>query len=140
MKNLYKIWVTAAIMLIIASCNRETKKQVNLSKATILVSPAIKSPVKENAGKILIEEINQRTSLQLSISENWDNKTIIALALSGDKDLYGEALLLANGVRLTPTRYDKGFEQFKEFPLPNELIRDGKLKITFDKSDEEHLN
>ena len=53
---------------------------------------------------------------------------------------FGEALLRANGERLTPTKYEKGFEQFKEFPLSNELIKDGKLKITFDKPDEEHLN
>jgi len=53
---------------------------------------------------------------------------------------YGEALLRANGERLQPTRYDKGFEQFKEFPLPKELIKDGKLKITFDEPDEGHLN
>ena len=53
---------------------------------------------------------------------------------------YGEALLKANGVRLKPTKYEKGFEQFKEFPLPKELIKDGKLIITFDKPDEEHLN
>jgi len=53
---------------------------------------------------------------------------------------YGEALLRANGERLTPAKYEKGFEQFKEFPLSKELIKDGKLKITFDKPDEEHLN
>lgn len=53
---------------------------------------------------------------------------------------YGEALLRANGERLKPTKYEKGFEQFKEFPLPKELIKDGKLKITFDKPDEDHLN
>jgi len=53
---------------------------------------------------------------------------------------YGEALLRANGERLIPGRYDKGFEQFKEFRLPNDLIKDGRLKITFDKPDEEHLN
>ncbi|MCK4993310.1 MAG: hypothetical protein KAS29_22585, partial [Bacteroidales bacterium] len=53
---------------------------------------------------------------------------------------YGEALLRANGERLKPTKYDKGFEQFKEFPLPKELIKDGKLKITFDEPDEGHLN
>ena len=53
---------------------------------------------------------------------------------------YGEALLRANGERLTPTKYEKGFEQFKEFPLSKNLIKDGKLKITFDKPDEEHLN
>lgn len=53
---------------------------------------------------------------------------------------FGEALLKANGERLKPTKYEKGFEQFKEFPLPKELIKEGKLKITFDKPDEEHLN
>lgn len=53
---------------------------------------------------------------------------------------YGEALLRANGEKLTPTKYEKGFEQFKEFPLPKDLIKDGTLKITFDKPDEEHLN
>ena len=113
MKNLYKIWGTAAIMLIIASCNSEIKKQVNLSKARILVSPAIKSPVKETAGIILIEEINQRTSLQLSIIENWDNKTIIALALSGDKDLYGEAVPKRSGDNL-PELKKEGYRLFHE--------------------------
>ena len=53
---------------------------------------------------------------------------------------YGEALLRANGERLNPTKYDKGFEQFKEFPLPKELIKEGKLKLTFDEPDEGHLN
>lgn len=53
---------------------------------------------------------------------------------------FGEVLLRANGERLTPTKYEKGFEQFKEFPLSKGLIKDGKLKITFEKPDEEHLN
>ncbi len=53
---------------------------------------------------------------------------------------YGEALLRANGELLKPTKYEKGFEQFKEFPIPDGLIKEGKLKITFDKPDEEHLN
>ena len=53
---------------------------------------------------------------------------------------YGEALLRANGQRLKPSKYEKGFEQFKEFPLSKNLINDGKLKITFDKPNEEHLN
>ena len=65
-----------------------------------------------------------------------DSNTNYLIRVSG----YGEALLRANGERLKPTKYEKGFEQFKEFPLPKELIKDGKLKITFDKPDEEHLN
>ncbi|MDO6439405.1 hypothetical protein Q4534_18415 [Cyclobacterium sp. 1_MG-2023] len=53
---------------------------------------------------------------------------------------FGEALLRANGQRLVPTKYEKGFEEFKEFPLPKDLINDGTLKLSFDKPDEEHLN
>ncbi len=53
---------------------------------------------------------------------------------------YGEALLRANGERLKPTKYDKGFEEFKEFPLPKGLIKDGRLMLSFDTPDEEHLN
>ncbi|WP_162418792.1 hypothetical protein [Cyclobacterium roseum] len=53
---------------------------------------------------------------------------------------YGEALLRANGQRLTPTKYEKGYEEFKEFPLPRDLISDGELEIRFDKPDEAHLN
>jgi len=65
-----------------------------------------------------------------------DSTAAYLLRVSG----YGEALLRANGKRLEPTKYEKGYEQFKEFPLPKNLIKDGKLKITFDKPDEEHLN
>lgn len=65
-----------------------------------------------------------------------DPNTNYLIRVSG----YGEALLRANGERLKPTKYEKGFEEFKEFPLPKNLIKEGKLKITFDKPDEEHLN
>ena len=68
--------------------------------------------------------------------DDLDPNTDYLIRVSG----YGEALLRANGKRLKPTKYDKGYEQFKEFPLPKELIKEGKLKISFDKPDEEHLN
>lgn len=55
---------------------------------------------------------------------------------------YGQAKLRANGQLLTPTgdaRYDIG--EFKEFLLPANLIKDGKLVLTFDPlPDEAHLN
>lgn len=53
---------------------------------------------------------------------------------------FGEALLRANGTRLTPVKYEKELETFKEFMLPTELIKNGKLKLTFDRPDEAHLN
>jgi hypothetical protein len=55
---------------------------------------------------------------------------------------YGQAKLRANGQLLTSTsdgKYDIG--EFKEFPVPANLIKDGKLKLTFDlPTDEAHLN
>jgi len=55
---------------------------------------------------------------------------------------YGQAKLRANGQLLTPTsdqRHEIG--EFKEFPVPAELLRDGKLRLTFDPLPEEaHLN
>ena len=55
---------------------------------------------------------------------------------------YGQAKLRANGQLLTPAR-DARHEigEFKEFPVPADLIKDGKLKLTFDlPTDEAHLN
>lgn len=54
---------------------------------------------------------------------------------------YGQALLRANGELLTPTLYGREIGEFKEFPLPANLIKDGKLLLTFDRpTDEDHLN
>ena len=55
---------------------------------------------------------------------------------------YGQAKLRANGQLLTPTRETKPeIGEFKEFPVPANLIKDGKLKLTFDlPTDEAHLN
>ena len=68
--------------------------------------------------------------------DDLDAKSNYLIRVSG----FGDALLRANGIRLKSIKYEKGFEQFKEFPLPIDLIKDGKLKITFDTPDEEHLN
>ncbi|NLR77446.1 glycoside hydrolase family 20 zincin-like fold domain-containing protein [Chitinophaga eiseniae] len=53
---------------------------------------------------------------------------------------YGESLLKANGVRLTPGLYGKGIGELKEFPVPADLTKTGTLLLTWDNIDEEHLN
>ena len=53
---------------------------------------------------------------------------------------YGESLLKANGVRLTPGLYGKGIGELKEFPVPANLTKTGTLLLTWDDIDEEHLN
>lgn len=53
---------------------------------------------------------------------------------------FGESLLRANGEKLTPAIYGKGIGEIKEFPVPAALTRQGRLVLTWDAIDEEHLN
>jgi hypothetical protein len=53
---------------------------------------------------------------------------------------FGESLLKANGMRITPTLYGKGIGELKEFPLPKGLIGQGKLVLTWDEINEDNLN
>jgi hypothetical protein len=53
---------------------------------------------------------------------------------------YGDALLRVDGVRIEPTVYNKGFEEFKEFEITHKYVADGELKVTFDRPEESKLN
>jgi hypothetical protein len=55
---------------------------------------------------------------------------------------YGQAKLRGNGQLLTPASDAKqAIGEFKEFSVPADLIKDGKLKLTFDlPTDEAQLN
>ena len=102
-----------SFITLFVSCNSESEKTLDLSNATILLSPNIKSPVRESAGEILTEEIAKRTSLQLKSADSWSNETVIACALSGDKDLYGEALPNHTGSDL-PEFKKEGYRLYHE--------------------------
>jgi hypothetical protein len=69
---------------------------------------------------------------------NLDSNAKYRIRITG----YGQARLRANGQPLTPTRDAKHeIGEFKEFPLPDGLLKDGKLVLTFDPLPEEaHLN
>jgi hypothetical protein len=53
---------------------------------------------------------------------------------------YGDALVRVDGVRIEPSLYNKELEAFKEFHIARKHLQDGKIKITFDKPEESHLN
>jgi len=53
---------------------------------------------------------------------------------------FGEVRLRLNGQPATSTIYGKAIGEFKEFPVPASLLKDGKLVLTFDPLDEGHLN
>ncbi len=93
------------------------------------------------------EEGSSRKRLSWQTSMDWplglayhqlDPNASYRVRLTG----YGQAKLRANGQLLTPTRdarHDIG--EFKEFPLPANLLKDGKLVLTFDPlPDEARLN
>jgi len=53
----------------------------------------------------------------------------------------GEAFPRVNGQPLTSTLYGEELGEFKEFPVPRELIRDGAITLTWDTPpNEEQLN
>ncbi|MCK9411993.1 MAG: hypothetical protein M0Q53_06810 [Prolixibacteraceae bacterium] len=53
---------------------------------------------------------------------------------------YREALLRVDGERVEPTIYNKGYEEFKEFPLNPKYVSDGMIDVTFDQPEESTLN
>lgn len=53
---------------------------------------------------------------------------------------FGEALLRVDGERVEPTIYNKGLEEFKEFPLSQKYVSDGMIEVTFDQPEESNLN
>ena len=68
--------------------------------------------------------------------EGLDPKGAYTVRMTG----MGEALLRINGELVKPTVYSKELGQFKEFPVPPEALKNGKIKLTWDKPDEEKLN
>ncbi|MBS1600797.1 MAG: hypothetical protein JST75_21435 [Bacteroidetes bacterium] len=53
---------------------------------------------------------------------------------------YGECFLKINGQRVAHTLYGKGIGEIKEFPVPVELIKNGRIYITFDDINEDNIN
>jgi len=102
MKNIFTF-----IFLLLSSLSLSAQV-MDLSRATILVSKNIPSPVRETAIRVLKEEINQRTAIQLKESEKTGNPTIIALALASEKELSGMNLPV-NNADIKPESKPEGY-------------------------------
>jgi hypothetical protein len=64
--------------------------QFDLSKASLLVSPAIKSPVRETIIQMIQEETFKRSQVQLPLAGSWKEATTIAVVLSSEQYLYDQ--------------------------------------------------
>ncbi len=67
---------------------------------------------------------------------NLDPKVNYVVRMTG----YGEALTKMNGKRVEPSVYNKGLGEIKEFPVPQAVIDNGVLEITWDVPDEHQMN
>ncbi len=52
----------------------------------------------------------------------------------------GDAFTRINGELVKPTLYSKEMGGIKEFPVPQEALKTGKITLTWDKPDESKLN
>jgi len=90
-------------------------QQIDLTRAAILISPSITSPLDETLVRILQEEVGKRTSLTWPVKNNWDvnEQATIAICLSDDDKLYGEQV--PAGDHNTAAEYKpEGFRLFTE--------------------------
>ncbi len=53
---------------------------------------------------------------------------------------FGDCLLIINGQRVAHTMYGKGLGEVKEFPVPKELIKRGKITVGFEDINEDNVN
>ena len=81
---------------------------IDLSKAGIIASPNIKSPVRETVIRVFQEEIAQRLAINLKVLKSADKSPLIAFALVSDKDLNGVIVPLRTGENL-PEKKPEGF-------------------------------
>lgn len=71
------------------------------------------------------------------VYEGLDSTAAYVVRTSG----YGQCLLRADGIRVTPLSDGREMGEFKEFPVPAEALQDRRLILTFDQPEnEQHLN
>ncbi len=129
---------------------------MDLSNAVIIVSPAIKSPFRETAARVLQEEIAQRTSIPIPLALKMKNTPAIVLATTNDTAIRGLQVpkrsgedlpeLKAEGFRIVSGKYNaKDVLWFIGADARGILFSIGKFlstaalskkKVLFDKTDE----
>ena len=101
----FRYFLIAALM---ATAGNLTAQTIDLSKAEILASPDIKSPVRETAIRVLQEEVEKRTSLKLSPATGNGKPPLIILVKTNDDKISGIAVPKRSG-ELLPESQAEGF-------------------------------
>ena len=105
--------VSYAVLIVFFVFNNLFAQSIDLSKATIVTSSSIQSPMRETYVKMLIEEVERRTGRKLKASDNWPagNNVIIALVLSEDEQLANQPVPRRIG-KANPENKKEGFHLF----------------------------
>jgi len=113
MKSPSKIWLAILLLTVLGACTTTNSNKLELSNATILVSPEIEIPLYETVGTVIQEEIENRTELKLKQQNKWSGKTFIALAISSQNVLFGETVP-TSGSKDAPELKNEGYRLFHE--------------------------
>ena len=93
----------------------------DLSKATIVASKTIPSPVRETAIRVLQEEILQRTGIHLREAEKIGSSPVIALVLSSEKECAGVLIPTSNTVE-KPENKTEGYRLTLELSSGKKIL------------------
>ncbi len=93
----------------------------DFSKATILASKSIPSPVRETAIRVLKEEIAQRTGIQLKETDKIGNQPVIAMVLSSEIEISGIKIPV-NGSDVKPETKPEGFRLVTEISSGKKIL------------------
>jgi hypothetical protein len=105
--NRYLIYSILAVCLLLGSMVAAAQT-IDFSRASISVSPGIRSPVRETLVRVLQEEVAERTSINLPLTSIWESLTIALVTLK-DEELNGIKVPKRSGDDLPETRTD-GFQ------------------------------
>jgi hypothetical protein len=100
-----------AITIFIASGSLSAQT-IDFSKAGIMVSASIQSPVKETLIKVLQEEVAQRTAINLPVASKW-GKSVLVLATKSDTEVKGVPVPKRTGENLAENNVE-GFRVVAE--------------------------
>ncbi len=107
------------LCMIIINVHSQT---IDLSKASLLVSPAIKSPVRETMIRTFQEEVKQRTAIPIPVTETWNIKNpVIVLVQASQTELLGKKVPCRDGLDF-PEQNAEGFRITLEQKAGTETI------------------
>jgi hypothetical protein len=98
-------------IILLFSAGLGSAQVIDLSKAQIISPANSQSIVIKSAICMLQEEVNKRTSINLSSTYSWANEPIIALTTNQDLNLYGMEVPKRSGVNL-PESKREGYRIF----------------------------